>query len=240
MPTLSPRLPQRAVVFDLDGTLIDSAEDLADALNALLAEEGLPALGSAAVKGMVGDGAGALVQRGFTAASGRDPGAALPALTERFVARYHANAVSRTRPYPGVPETLRALRDQGVRLGICTNKPAVVTRRILEALALAPLFDAVLGGDGVARRKPHPDHLHAALEQLKAAPAEAAMVGDSPNDVAAARGARVPVVAVAYGYTRVAPEALGADLVIGRFEALPDALRRLPPAVQSPTGRDGS
>ncbi|MFL5224252.1 MAG: HAD hydrolase-like protein, partial [Microvirga sp.] len=141
-----------AILFDLDGTLVDSAGDLRDALNALLAEEGLAPLDLQGVKGMVGDGVAKLVERGLAAR-----GASLdrlPARVARFMALYEPNAARLTRPCPQVAETLESLRQRGLRLAVVTNKPHAATMRILEALDLARFFDAVVGGDTLSRRKP--------------------------------------------------------------------------------------
>jgi phosphoglycolate phosphatase len=219
----------KAILFDLDGTLVDSAGDLRDALNALLAEEGLAPLDLEAVKGMIGDGVARLVERGLAArGAGLDR---LPARVARFMELYEANAARLTRPYPQLAETLESLRKRGLRLAVVTNKPHAATMRILEALDLARFFDAVVGGDTLSRRKPDPAPLLHAMRALDAAPAETLMVGDNHHDVAAARAAGVPVAVVAYGYGRRPAAELGADRVLDSFAAL----RRL---VDGPESRD--
>lgn len=226
----SARLPGLdAVVFDLDGTLIDSAPEIAGALNALLGELGLPALAPERVRDMIGDGSAVLVARGLEAAAGApaqpsDHAAAL----SRFLEIYEGWPADPAQVYPGVPETLDRLLAAGLRLGLCTNKPGRVTRAVLAALGLAPRFAAVAGGDSLPFRKPDPRHLAHVLDALGAAPARAAMVGDNAHDVAAARGLGVAAVAVSYGYPRMPVGALGADAVVDRFADLPDALARLP------------
>ena len=208
----------KAILFDLDGTLVDSAADLQDALNALLAEEGLAPLDLQAVKGMVGDGVAKLVERGLTArGAGLDR---LPARVARFMELYEPNAARLTRPYPLVAETLESLRQRGLRLAVVTNKPHAATMRILGALDLARFFDAVVGGDTLGRRKPDPAPLLHAMRALDAAPAETLMVGDNHHDVAAARAAGVPVAVVAYGYARKPAAELGADRVLDSFAAV--------------------
>ena len=129
--------------------------------------------------------------------------------------------------FPGVRETLAALLAQGARLGICTNKPHALTCKLLRALDLERCFEAILGGDSLAVRKPDPGHLLGVVEALGAERSGAVMVGDSPIDVACARAAGVPMIAVSYGYSRVAAAELGADMVIERFAELPAALTRL-------------
>ncbi|HVL72491.1 MAG TPA: phosphoglycolate phosphatase [Beijerinckiaceae bacterium] len=213
----------RAVLFDLDGTLVDSAEDLREALNRLLAEEGLRAVGLAEIKGMIGDGGTKLLERAL-AATGGDPGRAA-ALLPRFLSLYEGHAARRTRPYPGVVETLERLATAGLRLGCVTNKPSAATAEILQALGLARFFGAVVGGDVLPRRKPHPDQLLHAAEALGVAPSETVMVGDNYHDVAAARAAGMGALAVTYGYSHVPHAELGADRLLDRFE---DVLAALP------------
>ena len=209
----------KAILFDLDGTLVDSAEDLRDALNALLLEQGLAPLDLAAVKGMVGDGVGKLVERGLAARGGDCE--RLAAHIARFMALYAPNAARRTRPYPGVHEVLAVLQARGLHLAVVTNKPRAVTMAILEALGLTPFFDAVVGGDTVGQRKPDPAPLLHAMQALGAAPAETLMVGDNAHDVAGARAAGVAVAVAAHGYSAVPATELGADRVLDGFAGLP-------------------
>ena len=213
------------LVFDLDGTLIDSAPDLRAALNEMLRERGRAPLSLAQVRQMIGDGAAALVARAL-AASGADPAAAADALP-RFLQLYEADAVRLTRPYPGVPETLAALRRRGYRTAICTNKPQHATHTVLEGLGLLALFDGIAGGDRFAVKKPDPGHLLGLIGALGGAPDRAVMIGDGENDAAAAHGAGVPLVLMRYGYARVDPASLAADALLDRFDDLPAALDRL-------------
>lgn len=218
----------KAVVFDLDGTLVDSAEDLCAALNRLMAEERLPPLAVLEVVPMIGDGAAKLVERAITAAGGT-PGQRLAELTRRFLAHYEPHAADATRAVPGVAEALDALAARGLALGVCTNKPEQATRAILRALDLEHRFTAVIGGDSApGARKPDPATVMAVLERLGAGPREAVMVGDSGNDVAAARAAGMPVLLRAGGYTGVPAEELGADGVFTSFADLPKAIAVLP------------
>ncbi len=223
-----------AVIFDLDGTLVDSAPDLTRALNRLLDELKRPALDLEAVVGMIGDGATKLVERAMTATGGLGPGDDLGSLTGRFLNLYEGATAVDTRPYPGVCEALANLSAQGCRLGVCTNKPEAPARAVLEDVGLAGFFGAVLGGDSLGEiRKPDPRHLLAVLDRLGIGAGRAVMVGDNANDVAAARAAGLPVILRAGGYTRVPAADLGADLVIEDFAALPAALTTLgasPPA----------
>jgi len=212
----------RALLFDLDGTLVDSVPDLAAALAILLAERGRPPLGIAAVTAMVGDGAAKLVERAL-AASGAGGTPLGPAL-DRFLALYEANATRLTRVYDGVPEGLGALADAGWRLALCTNKPERATRAVLEALGLAPHFAVVLGGDSLPTRKPDAGPLLAALDRLGVAPSRAAMVGDHANDVLAARNAGTAAILARYGYGAATLGSLVPDAAIDRFSQLFGAL----------------
>jgi phosphoglycolate phosphatase len=220
-------MKRNALIFDLDGTLVDSLPDLAAALAATLREIGAPALPSAAVRGMIGDGTPALVARAL-AARGL-PASLLDERLARFMALYEAAPVARSRPYPGVTETLAALRGDGRRLAVCTNKPQQAALAVLRGLALDGFFAAVVGGDVLAVKKPDPAHLRAAIAALGAAQGEAVMIGDNEHDVAMAKAAGVPVILVRYGYHRVPLETLAADLQIDAFSELPDALARLDP-----------
>ncbi|HYC02498.1 MAG TPA: phosphoglycolate phosphatase [Azospirillaceae bacterium] len=225
MSAILQRFP--ALLFDFDGTLIDSAPEIGAALNALLAERGLPAVSDAQVRSFVGDGALRLVERGLGAGGITPPPDDLKAATARYLAIYETIPPDPHCIYPGVPETLAALRDAGHQLALCTNKPERASRMVLEALGLERFFEVVAGGDSAPVRKPDPGHLLWALERLGLRADEAAMVGDNGNDVASAKGAGMPVVCVTYGYPRMAVADLGADALIDRFEQLPAALARL-------------
>ncbi|WP_316980024.1 phosphoglycolate phosphatase [Shumkonia mesophila] len=223
----------QAIVFDLDGTLIDSAPDLQAAINRTLAADGRPPLSVEAVKAMVGDGVPKLVERAFAATGGLPGGGAdaLAAWVARFGEDYENCGFPLTRPFAGTLPVLAALGDAGFKLALCTNKPQAATVEILDRLDLARFFDAVVGGDAVPGvRKPHPGHLLAALAALGVEPARAAMVGDHLNDLSCARGAGMPVVLCAYGYSRTPVGEMGADAVIERIEDLPAALAALAPA----------
>jgi phosphoglycolate phosphatase len=213
------------LVFDLDGTLIDSVPDLTDALNRVLREHGHPSLSRAEVAPMVGDGVPALVARAFAARGGSaaESEAALP----RYIALYEASATNLTRPYPGVRDTLALLRRRGYRNAVCTNKLQQASMTVLAGLDLAPLFDGVAGGDRYPVRKPDPGHLLQLISELGGTPERAVMIGDSENDAAVAHAARVPLVMMRYGYARVDPATLDAAALLDRFADLPQTLERL-------------
>lgn len=228
----------RAVVFDLDGTLVDSAPDLLAAANTMLAELGRRALSLDEVIAMIGDGVAKLVERALAATGGLD-GCEPAAVTQRFVEIYEGHAVDQTRPYPGVTEVLDRLQQQGVALGICTNKPEAATLEVLRDLDLARYFTAVIGGDSLdGARKPDPQPLLTIVHRLGATAAEAVMVGDNANDVQAARAAGMPVIVHARGYTRVPAADLGADAVIDGFADLHRTLQRVLPDAMERTVRE--
>ena len=213
------------LVFDLDGTLIDSAPDLQAAVNEMLRERGRASLSLPQVRRMIGDGAPALVARAL-AAGGGDPAEVARALP-RFLQLYESDAVRLTRPYPGVTETLAVLRRRGYRTAICTNKPQHATYTVLEGLGLSALFDGIAGGDRFAVKKPDPGHLLGLIGALGGRQDAAAMIGDNENDAAAAHGAGIPLVLMRYGYARIDPESLAADALLDHFGELPAALDRL-------------
>lgn len=217
-----------AVVFDLDGTLIHSVPDLTACFNLLLAEEGGRPLDDGEVRLMVGDGVETLIQRGFATAAPRPARAAeVDSLVARFMAFYEASPARYTRCYPGAMDMLTGLRAKGCRLGICTNKPHRATVEVLELLGLSGFFSGVVGAERTSPIKPDPRPLLATLDAMGAEKARAVMVGDSPVDIALARNAGIPVIAVNYGYTRVPPTELGADILIDHLNELPAALARL-------------
>jgi phosphoglycolate phosphatase len=216
-----------AVVFDLDGTLVDTAPDLTAHVNAVLGELGRPEIELSDVRLMIGDGARTLIRRGLEATGGVPAGVDPDAPHRRFLERYTADPAGRSTVHAGVVEVLELLQARAVRLGVCTNKTQAPTDRLLAALGLDRFFAAIVGGDAVPAKKPHPGHLFAVLERLGARPARAVMVGDGAQDLQAARAAGLPCVLVSFGYSAAPARTLGADRVIDHFAELPHALRSL-------------
>ena len=210
-----------AVIWDLDGTLIDSAPDLATALNVLLRENNRPALHTDIVRTMIGDGVGKLVERGFAATGKAICSPNIPGLTDRFMKIYEIRATDKTRLYEGAEEALQIFHDAGIRQAICTNKPEAVARQILEGLGIAELFDAVVGGDTTDRKKPDPLPLRDCLQALGVNAMDAILIGDSAVDVATARAVNVQVGIVSHGYARDPVSTIGADFIIDDLRTLP-------------------
>ncbi len=216
-----------ALVFDLDGTLVETAPDLWAALNHVLAAEGRPEVPFAEVRYMIGDGARAMIAQGL-AASGSEPSAdEIERSLPLFLEHYGDHIADRSHAYEGVVDTLSLLAAAGHPMGVCTNKPIALTERLFEALDLARFFDVVLGGDSLPVRKPDPAHLLAVVEGLRAEAERSVMIGDSRNDILGGRAAGLTTVAVSYGYSEVPAAELGASHVIERFSDLPEMLSGL-------------
>lgn len=191
----------RLIIFDLDGTLVDSVSDLSCAIDAMLAELGREPAGEAKVRGWVGEGAARLVKRALT---GERQGEPDPELAERglalFFAAYRDRVLDRSRAYTGARELLAWLAERGRRLALVTNKPAEFIAPLLDGLGLGEYFDLTLGGDSLAAKKPDPAPLLHAAQYFGLEADDCLMVGDSGTDIAAAQAAGMPVVAVSYGY----------------------------------------
>lgn len=213
-----------AIVFDLDGTLIDSAPDIHATANKVFAARGLAPFPFPVVRGFIGNGVGVLVQRLLEARALDATGPLHAELVAEFVKIYE-QAFDLTTVYPGVRPAIEALSAAGHRLAVCTNKPEAPARAALRHFGLDQHMAAVIGGDTLPRRKPDPAPLHAALARLGAR--RALMVGDSEVDAATAHAAGVPLALFTQGYRRAAPDALGARLVFDDFHALPGLVAHL-------------
>jgi phosphoglycolate phosphatase len=219
---MGPAAMARTALFDLDGTLVDSAPDLHAALDRLMAARGLPGFTRPEVTAMIGDGVRALVERAL-AARGLPPEEDAIAA---FTADYTAHVADATRPFPGIPEALAALAADGWRFAVCTNKPAKAAEQLLAALGLGGRFAALGGGDSFPVRKPDPRHLLATLAAAGGTPERAAMVGDHRNDLRAAAGAGLPCIFAGWGYGAPGME-VGAAAIAARPAELPALLDRL-------------
>lgn len=210
----------KLAVFDLDGTLVDSVPDLKAALNRLVVARGLAPFTDAETQAMVGDGARALVERGFAARSAE----MTEADYQGFLSDYTQNAAVLSRPYPGVADTLTTLAQAGWTLAVCTNKPERPARALLDTLGLLRFFAVVAGGDSFAVRKPDPGHLGAVIAACRGDADGTVMVGDHHNDILAARGCGVRVIWASWGY---GADGAGASAEATRFTDLPAIFARL-------------
>ncbi|MBS0374690.1 MAG: phosphoglycolate phosphatase [Proteobacteria bacterium] len=221
-------VPLRAVLFDLDGTLLDTAGDIALALNRSLIATGRSAVAADAVRGWVGQGAEVLVQRALRSFGAKATPVDVAALLSAFLLHYaHLQQAgeSTATPYPGAEFALRTLRSGRLRVAVVTNKPYALATAALECAGLARLIDAVVGGDTCQQRKPDPGPLDHACWLLGVRASEAVMVGDSLNDVTAARAAGMPVVCVPHGYREgLSAAELPCDRLVTGLEELPEAL----------------
>ncbi|HEX8960494.1 MAG TPA: HAD-IA family hydrolase [Geobacteraceae bacterium] len=205
----------KLIIFDLDGTLTDSLADLTDATNHMLAGLGRPALDCGEVRKLVGQGARKLVERALPGASEGEVESGLNA----FLEYNNDHIADKTRLYPGVAETLDRLRTEGRRMAVISNKNVLLCRKLLDLLGVGEYFDEVLGADSLPFRKPSPEPILKILRDFGVDPAEAVMVGDSINDVAAGKGAGVITVGCAYGYGDV-DELAGADFLVTALSEL--------------------
>jgi phosphoglycolate phosphatase len=216
-----------AIAFDLDGTLVDTAPDLIGTLNWLLAQEGLAPLPLAEARPFIGRGARWMIERGFQAANAPLAPAQVQPLFDRFIDRYTGHIADESRPFPGCVAALEALKADGAKLVVCTNKLTGLSKALLDALDLTRLFDAVIGADAAPAIKPDPRHLQTAIAAVGGDLARAIMVGDSATDAGAARAAKAPLILVSFGYTEVPAKELAPDVLIDRYDQLPGACLRL-------------
>lgn len=220
-------MPSPTVVFDLDGTLIDTAPDLIDTLNVILARHDVAPVAFGEARTMIGAGVKPLLQRALATKGVQFPPERIDRLFGEYLEIYAAHIADRSRPFPGLEQALDALAARGCRLAVCTNKLEWLAVRLLDMLKLAPRFAAICGQDTFTMRKPDPDMLRLTIVQAGGDTGHAVMVGDSMTDVATARAASIPVIAVDFGYTETPPAELGADRLISHFDALPAAVMEL-------------
>jgi phosphoglycolate phosphatase len=226
---LSPKgeLAGATLVFDLDGTLVDTAPDLVGTLNQILVEHDLPAVPLGSARRLVGGGARRMLEHGFREAGATFNADAAPEMVERFFDLYLERIAAESQPFPGVVEALDGLKAEGAKLVVCTNKRTSLAEALLRELALIERFDVVAGPDTVSACKPHPTHLIEAIRMGGGDLRRAVMVGDSDADARSAQAAGVPIVLVSYGYTEVPVETLGGDAIIDHFGALGPVVNRL-------------
>ena len=212
------------IVFDLDGTLIDTAPDLLDSLNHVIIGDGLPPVDQQKLRKFVGFGGRVMIQNAYEDASQHLEEQKLDQLLNEFVAHYAANMPGSSQPYPGLLQALDNLKDANCRFAICTNKTEMLSKQLLDALGLANKFEANCGQDTFSVRKPHPDHLLKTIELAGGRRENAIMIGDTPTDFATAKAATIPLIAVDFGYCDEPVAKYEPNKVISHYDDLTDAL----------------
>jgi phosphoglycolate phosphatase len=214
------------IVFDLDGTLVDTAPDLIATLRALFQREGLPAP-DGDLRNVIGGGARRLIERALAKEGVEVSDRELQRLYEGYIELYADHIADRSRPFPGLEAALDRLVAAGYRLAVCTNKLEFLAVRLLETLGLIGRFAFVCGQDTFGMQKPNPEVLRRTLARVGGSLERALVVGDSGTDIHMARQAAVPVVAVDFGYSETPVSELGPDRIISRYAELPGAVREL-------------
>jgi phosphoglycolate phosphatase len=212
------------IVFDLDGTLVDTAPDLIATLNTILSREGLPPVNFADARNMVGGGARSMIESGLRAEGVTPAAAEVERLVGQFIEHYAAHIADRSRPFPGVEAALDELVSGGCRLAVCTNKLEWLSLRLLDALGLTKRFAAICGADTFGVQKPDAAILHGTVARAGGHLARAIMVGDAITDIAVARAAGIAVVGVDFGYSETPIADLAPDRVVSSFARLPAAI----------------
>ncbi|MGA7268253.1 MAG: HAD-IA family hydrolase [Aestuariivirga sp.] len=220
-------MPDRAVIFDLDGTLVDTAPDLMRATNHVLEAIGRRPITMDEVRVFVGHGARALLSRGLAATGGLPDNYDVEPDYRRFVDFYAANIAGGSLPFPGTVALLDRLKAENIAMGVCTNKLEGLSLRLLEELDLLKYFGSVVGPDTIGIAKPDPRPFHESVARLGRKNPRAIMIGDSETDILTARNAGVPVIGVPFGYTPQHVSAFGPDRVIGHYDEAWDALQEL-------------
>lgn len=221
------------LIFDLDGTLADTADDLIGALNVLLTREGLAPVALADGRPLVGAGARALIERGFACRGAPLEPMRADALVRDFLTHYEAHIADESRLFPGVLAALDRFRAAGFRLAVCTNKPEGLARLLLQKLSAADRFAAICGRGSFPMHKPDPRTLWLTIDAADGDPRRAVMVGDSKTDIDTARAAGTPTVAVDFGYTDTPVAVFSPDRIISHFDELWDAVTSLDDALFS-------
>lgn len=216
--------PPALVVFDLDGTLVDTAPDLVGALNAILEREGIPPVPAPSARKMIGAGARALLERGLERDGRTIDADKLNRMVQDFIAYYADNIAVHSKPFDGLIAALDILAARGCTFAVCTNKLEWLSKRLLDQLDLSKRFAAICGADTFGVSKPDPTILRQTVARAGGKMSSAIMIGDAGPDVGVARRAGIPVIGVDYGYTEVPIRDLAPDLVISHLEQLPDAI----------------
>ena len=224
-------MPVPTVVFDLDGTLIDTAPDLVETLNAIFAREGLAPLSYEAGRNLVGGGAKAMIIRGLQAERRVFPPVKIEQMFAEFIAHYSKHMVDRSRPFPGLIDALDALTARNCRLAVCTNKLERLSVFLLDHLGLADRFVAICGQDTFGVQKPDPEILRRTVAAAGGTMQRAVMIGDSVTDIHTARAAGVPVIAVEFGYSHRPVAEFGPDQTISHLSQLPATIATFFPAI---------
>jgi len=217
----------RTIVFDLDGTLVDTAPDLISTLNFVLADEGSPPVAYDDARRMIGGGARRMIERALIAEGRNVPAAELDRMFGAFIAHYGAHIADRSRPFPYLEAVLERLAAEGRRLAVCTNKLEWLSKLLLDRLKLSARFAAICGADTFGVAKPDPAILHQTIARAGGLSSTSVMVGDSGTDIGAARRAGISVIGVEFGYTDVPIADLKPDRLIGHLRDLPGAVESL-------------
>ena len=220
-------LKDYTVVFDLDGTLVDTALDLMRCTNYVLDLAGLPAVDAAHLRPIISHGARAMIEKGLATHGARLEAGEIDRLWQRFLDHYVATISQESQAFPGLLAALDYLDTGGAKLAVCTNKQAAMSHRLLEDLDLKRRFRFIAGRDTFPHQKPHPAHLLRTIEHAGGSPERAILVGDSDVDLATARAAGVPMIAVSFGYSDPPVATLSPDVLIDHYDELPQAVRTI-------------
>jgi phosphoglycolate phosphatase len=218
------RMHAPTLIFDLDGTLVDTAPDLIETLNVVFAKEGLPPVDYATARNLIGGGAKAMLVRGLEAEGRAVVPAKLQQMFDDFIAYYSAHIADRSQPFPGLVDALDVLAARGCRFAVCTNKLESLSRLLLDRLELTSRFDAICGQDTFGIQKPDPEVLRRTITAAGGSQQHAVMIGDSATDINTARAAGIAVIAVDFGYSERPVAEFNPDKLISRFEQLPEAV----------------
>lgn len=214
-------------IFDLDGTLVDTAPDLYLALSHVLKNQGLPLISLESARTHVGHGARTLIEHALTETGAVFDELLLDHLLAQYLSYYKDNISNKSKIFPGVIETLSRIQGQGLKLGVCTNKREGLSRQLLDELGLARFFSVVLGSDTLPVCKPDPHHLLETIARAGGHPDRSVMIGDSVTDIATAKAANIPIIAVSFGYAGGPAAHLGSDRIIDHYNQLEATLMDL-------------